>query len=205
MVNDINQIKFMRNAFLPILPLVYDDALSYIEFLGKVSEKCNEIIVAMNNIEVNILEQAEAYTDSKVTELRSTLDEEMYMLRKDTEAFKSLITTEISNIMNEVNLFNDALVATANAINQRTDIVIEENNQKIMKELSKYLAEILVVNYITGEDMSVQNMFDYLCMFHLTDPLTYTQLVAKDNTYTELVAYDMTYTDLVTNGNSIIQ
>lgn len=211
MSKNINEIKFMRKAFLPVLPLVYDDALSYIEFLGKVCEKCNEIIEAMNNLDVEILAQAKAYTDSQVNEvyvsidnLRNELEEELDELRQDNMDFKTYVTNEVDRLVTQVNSFYSILYATENAINRRTDLVVQQNNEYLLEQMSENLRNIKVNNYITGQDMSVQDMFDYLCMFHLTDPLTYTELAEKDCTYTTLASYTMTYTELVTNGNTII-
>ena len=212
MVNDINQIKFMRKAFLPVLPLVYDDALSYIEFLGKVCEKCNEIIEAMNNMEAIVLDEAKSYTDGKLDEVyRSlestveTVNREINDLLAENARFEQRIVSDVNDLEREIDNFNNVLIANTKAINERTDLVVQENNTYLLNQMREYLADILVVNYITGEDMSIQDMFNYLCMYHLTDPITYTELAGKECTYTTLVSYDMTYTQLVTNGGTIIE
>ena len=41
--NDIIEYPFCRRAYTPILPLVYSDALSYLETLGQFAEKLNEV------------------------------------------------------------------------------------------------------------------------------------------------------------------
>ena len=211
MPKDIDEIKFMRKAFIPILPLVYDDALSYIEFLGKVCEKCNEIIEYVNNIQIEALAEAKAYTDEKIAEVNLSMEELSVDLNKrftemsdENNMFKDNVTETVNALINSVNSFYEVLGATTNAINARTDMVIEENNLQLLSQMQRYLANILVVNYITGAEMSVQDMFNYLCMFHLTDPITYTELAAKECTYTTLAGYNMTYTELVTNGGTII-
>ena len=208
----ITDIKFIRNAFLPVLPLVYDDALSYIEQLGKISKKINEVIDAMNNLDVQILGEAEAYTNARISEVYtringivSEVNSIVNALREDNEEFIREVTNEVNELVAEVNGFNQALVATANAINERTDLVVQQNNETLLATMERYLANIKVLNYITGEEMTVQGMFDYLCKFHLTDALTYTELVAKNVTYSTLINYQMTYTQLITNGGSIIQ
>lgn len=211
MSRNISEIKFMRKAFLPVLPLVYDDSLSYIEFLGKVCEKCNEIIEAMNNLDVEILAQAREYTDGRINEvygnidnLRNTLEEEMRELQRDNMDFKVYVTEEVDRLTAQVNLFYDILSATENAINRRTDMVVQQNNEYLLQRMESYLSNIKVINYITGQQISVQDMFDFLCMYHLTDPLTYSELASKNCTYTTLASYDMSYTELVTEGNTII-
>lgn len=211
-MSNITDLKFKRNMFLPVLPLVYDDALSYIEQLGRVSKKINEVIDAMNGLELSVLEQANAYTDAKVAGFQIQVDQIIAefnrivaQIEADNTVFKNEVNDKINELEREVDYFNQALVATTNAINQRTDVAIAQNNESLLAEMRTYLANILVRNYITGEEMSIQEMFDYLCKFHLTDPITYTELAGKNNTYNTLINYLMTYQQLIVSGGSIIQ
>lgn len=41
-----------RRMLIPVLPTVYDDALSYMEFCGKIADKTNEIIEYVNNLQL---------------------------------------------------------------------------------------------------------------------------------------------------------
>lgn len=211
-MSNIEDLKFKRSMFLPVLPLVYDDALSYIEQLGRITKKINDVIDAMNGLSMDVLGQANAYTDAKVAgfqiqvdqiiaEFNAIVDE----IEHDNNVFKQEVNDKINELETEVDYFNQSLVATANAINQRTDSAIAQNNASLLAEMRTYLANILVVNYITGEEMSIQDMFDYLCKFHLTDPITYSELASKENTYNTLINYLMTYQQLITSGGSIIQ
>ena len=84
-------------------------------------------------------------------------------------------------------------------------MVVAQNNEALLREMQRYLSNILVNNYITGEEMSIQDMFNFLCMYHLNDPITYNELYVRNNTYNQLIAYQMTYTDLLVNGKNIIQ
>ena len=211
-MSDITDLKFKRNMFLPVLPLVYDDALSYIEQLGRVCTKINEVIDSMNNLSVDILGQANAYTDAKVAGFQIQVDQIIAefnrivaQIETDNTEFKQEVNDKIDELEREVDYFNQALIATTNAINQRTDTAIAQNNTALLAEMRTYLANILVVNYITGEEMTIQEMFDYLCKFHLTDPITYTELAGKNCTYNTLINYLMTYQQLIVSGGSIIQ
>lgn len=211
-MSDITDLKFKRNMFLPVLPLVYDDALSYIEQLGRVSKKINEVIDSMNNLGLDILGQANAYTDAKVASFQIQVDEIVAefnrivaMIEADNTQFKKDVNDRIDELEQEVDYFNQSLIATTEAINNRTDVAIAQNNASLLAEMRTYLSNILVVNYITGEEMTIQEMFDYLCKFHLTDPITYTELVGKNCTYNTLINYLMTYQQLIVSGGSIIQ
>lgn len=209
---NIEDLKFKRSMFLPVLPLVYDDALSYIEQLGRITKKINDVIDAMNGLSMDVLGQANAYTDAKVASFQIQVDQIIQAfndvvaeIERDNTEFKTEVNDKIDALEVEIDYFNEALIATTNAINQRTDTAIAQNNASLLAEMRTYLANILVVNYITGEEMSIQEMFDYLCKFHLTDPITYSELASKENTYSTLVNYLMTYQQLITNGGGIIQ
>lgn len=211
-MNDITDLKFKRNMFLPVLPLVYDDALSYIEQLGRVTKKINEVIEAMNDLELDVLGKANAYTDAKVAGFQIQVDQIIAefnrivaQIEADNTKFKQEVNDKIDELETEVDYFNQALVATANAINQRTDTAIAQNNEALLAQMRTYLANILVVNFITGEEMSIQDMFDFLCKYHLEDAITYTELAGKNCTYNTLINYLMTYQQLISNGGAIIQ
>ena len=96
------------------------------------------------------------------------------------------------------------MIANINAVNERTDLAIEQNNVYILNELSHFLSGIRLLNALTGTEMSLQEMVNYLCTLHMTDAITYTALASKQKTYTQLAGYNMTYTQLAMNGNNII-
>ena len=89
--------------------------------------------------------------------------------------------------------------------NNRTDIQIKRNNEYIFREIEdNILANITVINYFTGENTTVQDMFDYLASLHLQNAITYTELANKNLTYTELIGKSITYTELVKNGAVVL-
>ena len=89
--------------------------------------------------------------------------------------------------------------------NNRTDLQIERNNEYIFREIEdNILANITVINYFTGEHVTVQDMFDYLASLHLENAITYNGLRDKNLTYTELIAKRITYTELVKKGGILL-
>ena len=89
--------------------------------------------------------------------------------------------------------------------NNRTDLLIEQNNEYIFREIEdNLLSNITVINYFTGERVTVQDMFNYLASLHLQNAITYNELRDKNLTYTELVAKSITYTELVKNGGTLL-
>ena len=89
--------------------------------------------------------------------------------------------------------------------NNRTDIQIQRNNEYIFREIEdNILANITVLNYFTGERVSVQNMFDYLASLHLQNSITYTEFANKNLTYNALIEKNITYTELVRDGATVL-
>ena len=89
---------FDRWNYTPVLPLVYNDALSYIETLGQFADKLNEVIEALNGLEQQAVEIAKAYTDAQIEavkgELQSTLDDyssQITEIREEVETFKVIV------------------------------------------------------------------------------------------------------------------
>lgn len=194
-----------------VLPLVYDDALSHIETLARFSYKLNEVIDMCNNISNNIIDEVNAYTDQKVAETFAKIDEavkEIYVLKRQLDNEYSEFT-KLTNA--QMQMFNQRLDAigyriddTIVAINSRTDLAIEQNNERIFSELGKSLSRIKVLNYFTGGYVSVQEMFDYLALMHLENAFIYDVLIGKNITYTELASKSVRFTDLVLHGAELI-
>lgn len=194
-----------------VLPLVYDDALSHIETIARFTAKLNEVINMCNNMSDDIISEVNAYTDKKVAETFAKIGEavkEIYVLKgeldKEYKEFTKLTTAQL-------NLFNQRLEAigyridgTIVAINARTDLAIEQNNERIFEELGKSLSRIMVTNYFTGGAVSVQEMFDYLALLHVENAFVYDTLIGKNISYTELASKSIKFTDLVLHGAELI-
>lgn len=152
------------------------------------------------------VEQANAYTDSKLQSMRDQIEQ----LENDFHAVESrmddiegefyLLRDYVSDRFEYVINYIDAQIVASNA---RTDAAIEANNNVIISELSRFLSEIRVINFFTGELVSIQDMFNYLAMLHLSDGITYTEMASRAKTYNELEALNIDYTDLVMHGNTL--
>lgn len=217
-----------------ILPLVYDDSLSYYESICKFQAKLNEVIDALEGISLEVLGEAKAYTDSEIAKQNQKIDtvvaEMEYLVGQTREELNALIeqTTvrfdgKINELQNQysdftknvnalLTLFNNKLDSLDNkldeeiiGVNARTDLAIQQNNDYIFDVISENLpSELKVVNLFTGEKISVQDMFNYLASLHITDGITYNVLGEREISVNDYVGLNMTYTDLVTHGNSLI-
>lgn len=209
---NVSNYEFCRRNYTPILPLVYSDALSYIETLGQFSAKLNEVIEAMNGLETETLDLAKAYTDEAIKKQLQTIDEavaEVHALyaelQRQNAQFQTNVNATLAIFRNDINNIGQRVDSAVKVANEYTNFAILQNNEYIIEETTKRFSTVKVVNYFTGERVSVQDMFDYLAQFHLQNAINYNQLVTRDKTYNQLIAYDMSYTDLALNGGTIIQ
>ena len=91
----IDKIKYWCNK---ILPLVYDDSLSYYEVLCKTSAKLNEVITSTNGL----LDAWDTYKndiDAAFGDYTAKLDEKFHILSEDMSAefirYKQTVNTKI--------------------------------------------------------------------------------------------------------------
>ena len=125
----------------------------------------------------------------------NTLRGQFEELDTEFDAFTAHVNSQIISLQNYVD-------AQAAACNEYTNLRIAQNNDYILSELTQYLSQIKVINFFTGELVSIQNMFDYLASLHATDALDYDTMALRAKTYTELAAFNKTYTELVMSGNT---
>lgn len=211
-MNNVTPYKFDWGKFNPILPIEYSEALSYMEALSQYCEKLNEVIELVNGVGDGILEQANAYTDAKVQEQLQLIDDavaEVNRLAREIEIkFERLsdtVQTQVDVLNQEFRNFQEIMIANIRAVNERTDLAIQQNNEYLLEQMPLYLAGIKVTNFLTGQEMSIQDMFNYLCLLHTQNSITYGELAERNITYGALVDLHMTYGQLVMNGGSIIE
>ena len=88
-------------------------------------------------------------------------------------------------------------------VNARTDALIASNNEYLLSVMSTYLSQIKVINFFTGELVSIQDMFNYLAGLHLTDSIDYDTMALRAKTYTDLANLNINYTNLAMHGNTL--
>lgn len=171
-------------------------------------------------------QEIQEYVDNANGELLEEVDEKLADIQNDLntqyQGFVSVVNKQfaeletnfnnrfneqedkINNVLQEteeqIDELTDEVIQRTNAIEASVDTKIAQNNEYIFERIAEENIDIKVINYFTGELVTVQEMFDYLAQFHLTNPITYTALAGRGNTYTELADYGKTYTDLAING-----
>ena len=170
--------------------------------------KMKELEGRLNGILEEALKLTKEYVDTRFSEYQA----QIVQIRNEIQAVSDR-TDEISEEMVQQVARLEGLISDAERkaeslfiiSNNRTDLQIERNNEYIFREIEdNILANITVINYFTGEKVTVQDMFDYLASLHLQNAITYNSLRDKNLTYTELIAKHITYTELVKNGATLL-
>ena len=187
-----------------ILPAVYDDSLSYYETLCKMRELVNTLIDYINQFDYDeIQRQLNAFREYIDTEIAKE-DAKITAVYKSFDEYKIADDLQIAQQNSEIAGIRNSLASITQALTARIDQRIAENNEYIFAQIDQGLIDIKVINYFTGEIVSIQEMFDYLASLHLQDAIDYDGLAAKSIDYDSLAALSITYTQLAMNGNSLI-
>ena len=121
-----------------VLPLVFDNSLSYYEFLAKMCHKLNECIDALNAHHLNIIEfthmvqleieKFEKYIDNRITEFENELKSEWAQFKEEIknafEAFKQQMESEWAAEKKLNEKFRNDLLNEFNEL--KADIIAEQ-------------------------------------------------------------------------------
>ena len=133
---------------------------------------------------------------------------EVKNLEETTEATLAAYDSRITNFINDVNAalgqMRTDLINSIQAVNDLTDLKIDQNNTWLLNEISQNVGDLfMVLNPFTGTMMTIQAMVDYLSAFHIVDGIDYDTMNTRALTYTVWNGLAMTYTDLTLHGNTI--
>lgn len=165
----------------------------------------------LDGIIEDAVKQANAYTDQQLKEFKddfSNLQQQIYtamdQLRQQQTTFISQVNASIDAINSKVDKLESDLQAGIDSMQVYTDLAIKSNNDYILKQIESQLIGIQVINFFTGQKVTIQQMFDTLAQYHLEDSMTYNQFAGKEVTYTQLAALSITYSQLINNGNNLV-
>ena len=170
--------------------------------------KMKELDARLNGIVEETLKLTKEYVDDRLINYQKQISEIRRDIKtlydKDAELNSEMIR-QVMRLEGLISLAEQRAESLFIIANNRTDLVIEQNNEYIFREIEdNILGNITVINYFTGERLTVQDMFDYLASLHLQNAITYNGLRDKNLTYAELVAKSISYTELVKNGGTLL-
>ena len=170
--------------------------------------KMKELEGRLDGIVEETLDLTKTYVDNRLETYQSQLESirrEIAEVSQRTDALSAHVSNEVLRLESKILDAERKAESLFIIANNRTDLQIERNNEYIFREIEdNILGNITVINYFTGERMTVQSMFDYLASLHLQNAITYNGLRDKNLTYTELIAKSITYTELVKNGATLL-
>lgn len=140
----------------------------------------------------------------------NALIKEVEDLSEETEETLAAYDARITDFVNQVNAaltqMRSDLVSSIQAVNDLTDIKIEQNNVWLLNEITQNVGDLFMVqNPFTGEYVTIQSMIDYLSAFHIVDGIDYDTMASRALTYNAFAALNITYTDLTLHGNTYYQ
>lgn len=183
--------------------------------LDWILSKIKEFQERLDAISITILDEAKAYTDEQITIRLANVENEFAQFKAQVEAYLAGLDDRFEDLVDYVNdkidEFESQLPAIYDSIqsayenaNAYTNRAIEDNNTYLINEIVEGIGRIKVINYFTGEMVSIQQMFDYLASLHATNGIDVNTLIARNKTVNELIALNATVTDIATNGSVII-
>lgn len=186
-----------------VLPLTYDESLSYYEVLCKLRDYINEMGKRLDDYGEQILAASKAYTDGEIAKSVQQYNQALRQLENDYNEFADNVTGALKGFQNQMDSNfqrQDNEIAGGRAY---TDTKISQNNVWLLEQISQQLISVTVLNPFTGERESIQNMIDYLSSLHMTEAITITGIGAAQRTVNKVISYNATCTQLVNNGKNI--
>lgn len=194
--------------FNPVLPTVFDDSLSYLEMVSKLYKKLEEVIAEVNAIDQEAIQQALDDMRAEIAKFEAQIQKQYNALDEKYQKLYEELNNSIIDLADttaaSLEELDKKIYNLGESLKDIMDLKIEENNEYIFENIASEIIGIKVLNYFTGEKVTVQEMFDYLAQLHAADGITVTELITRQKTVDELIALKFTYTQLAQNGKNII-
>lgn len=194
--------------FNPVLPTAFDDSLSYLEMVSKLYKKLEEVIAEVNAIDQEAIQQALDDMRAEIAKFETQIQKQYNELDGKYQALYEELNNSILELADttaaSLEELDTKIYNLGESLKDIMDLKIEENNEYIFESIASEIIGIKVLNYFTGEKVTVQEMFDYLAQLHAMDGITVTELITRQKTVNDLIALKFTYTQLAQNGKNII-
>lgn len=186
-----------------VLPLTYDESLSYYEVLCKLRDYINEMGKRLDDYGEHVLAASKAYTDGEIAKSVKQYNQALQQLTNDYNEFADNVTGALRGFQNQMDSNfqrQDNEIAGGRAY---TDTKISQNNEWLLEQISQQFISVTVLNPFTGERESIQDMIDYLSSLHMTEAITIVGIGTAQRTVNKVISYNATCTQLVNNGKNI--
>ena len=176
----------------------------------------------VNSIEDRIYNKAKAYTDEQVGQLRNEFYElenefvafkaevnqmfNQYTAQQDKafNDFKELVNANLDLMEQEIRDARAELKTMLRQANAYTDASMSMLLLQLPDIITKNIKNAKVYNLLTGKYVTIQAMFDFLCLFHAPGALTCGDMYAKNNTCTQIINYNKTCQEFITDAKNFV-
>lgn len=190
--------------------------------LDWILKKIKELDEKVDSIEDRILAEAKHYTDEQIGELRTDFAElesdferfkktvnsmfDAYTAKQDKAFadYKKLVDAQITLLEQEIRDATAELQTLLTQANAYTDASMALLEQQLPDIITKNIKNAKVYNLLTGKYVTIQAMFDFLCLFHAPGALTCTGIFQRNNTCTEIYQYNKTCNDFITDARNFV-
>lgn len=182
--------------------------------LDWILKKMQELQAQMDELIQKAIDEAKEYAKEYIDEQMADIERQFAELRYNFDVLNTSYHNDFNALNNTVNTFiintnaeiesmkqyiNDSLTAQ----DLKMNLLIQQNNEYLLREMESYLNQIKVINYFTGEKVTIQDMFNYLAGLHLNDSIDYDTMALRAKTYSQLALLNITYTNLALHGNTL--
>lgn len=190
--------------------------------LDWILQKIKELDEKVDSIEDRILKEANAYTDQQIAGLRrdfAELEADFTAFKSDIKAqfaaytakqdkafadYQKLVNAQIDLLEQEIRDARAELKTMLRQANAYTDASMAMLLLQLPDIITKNIKNALVYNLLTGKYVTIQAMFDFLCLFHAPGALTCTGVFERNNTCTEIRQYNKTCNEFITDARNFI-
>ena len=189
-----------------IIPLSYDESLSYYEVLCKLREKVNELIGYFNGMDTYA---TESYVRQTVADAYTMIQEQLLDLDRyiNAELEKKLDKTEFTTFVTEVSLsinsMSDQIRELRIDTNANTEAIIYNFNW-LKNYIDNQLIDLEVVNPFTGITQPIQDVLNYMSNIMRDNALTASEYDGYELTATAYDALDLTAYQFDNDGKDYI-
>ena len=182
--------------------------------LDWILQKMRDLQAQMDELIQKAIDEAKEYAKEYIDARLGTIEREFADLQHSFDLLSSEYHNDFNTLNNTVNNFmintNAEIVSLKQYIDDslsaqdlKMNLLIQQNNDYLLSQMEEYLNQIKVINFFTGEKVTIQDMFNYLAGLHLNDSIDYDTMALRAKTYSQLALLNITYTNLAMHGNTL--
>lgn len=182
--------------------------------LDWILKKMQELQAQMDELIQKAIDEAKEYAKEYIDEQLADIERDFALLQdnfnvlntnyhNDFDNLSHIVNTFIINTNAEINTLKQYIDDSLTAQDLKMNLLIQQNNEYLLREMESYLNQIKVINFFTGERVTIQDMFNYLAGLHLNDSIDYDTMASRAKTYSQLVLLNINYTNLAMHGNTL--